>query len=236
MAKRLVRAKRKIRESGIPFELPPDGRARRLPDVLRVVYLMFTEGHRSRRGPDLVDTEFCDRAIKLARTLGIPLKIAAKVDKVDEVYFREQIAPLINQPDVEYIGEINESAKTEFLGEALALLFPIDWPEPFGLAMIEAMACGTPVLAFRHGSVPEVIDEGVTGMTVDSMDEAVRKLPHVLALDRRAVRRRFDQRFTATRMAKDYVQTYRALLQGVQTPSMQEVVPRLQPALEETLE
>jgi glycosyltransferase involved in cell wall biosynthesis len=177
-----------------------------------------------------------DRAIKLARTLGIPLKIAAKVDKVDEVYFREEIAPLINQPGVEYIGEINESAKTEFLGEALALLFPIDWPEPFGLAMIESMACGTPVLAFRNGSVCEVIDEGVTGLTVGSMDEAVRRLPHVLALDRRAVRRRFDQRFTATRMAKDYVQIYRALLKGAPTPSMQEVVPRLQPALEESLE
>jgi glycosyltransferase involved in cell wall biosynthesis len=177
-----------------------------------------------------------DRAIKLARTLGIPLKIAAKVDKVDEVYFREEIAPLINQPGVEYIGEINESAKTEFLGEALALLFPIDWPEPFGLAMIESMACGTPVLAFRNGSVCEVIDEGVTGLTVDSMDEAIRRLPHVLALDRRAVRRRFDQRFTATRMAKDYVQIYRTLLKGAPTPSMQEVVPRLQPELEESLE
>src|SRR5438309_7222476 len=186
-----------------------------------------------------------DRAIRIAQTLGIPLKIAAKVDKVDEAYFREEISPLLSGPGVEFIGEIGGRSKTEFLGEALALLSPIDWPEPFGLVMIEAMACGTPVLAFRHGSVPEVIDEGVTGMTVDSMDEAIRKLPHVLALDRRAVRRRFDQRFTATRMAKDYVQTYRALLQGAQTPSMQEVaqtpsmqevVPRLQPALEETLE
>jgi glycosyltransferase involved in cell wall biosynthesis len=137
---------------------------------------------------------------------------------------------------VEYIGEINEGAKTEFLGEALALLFPIDWPEPFGLAMIEAMACGTPVLAFRHGSVPEVIDEGVTGFVVDSLDEAVRKLPQVLALDRRAVRRRFDQRFTATRMAKEYLQTYRTLLKRAGTSSMDEVVPRLQPALQETVD
>jgi glycosyltransferase involved in cell wall biosynthesis len=139
---------------------------------------------------------------------------------------------------VEYIGEINESAKGEFLGEALALLFPIDWPEPFGLAMIEAMACGTPVLAFRHGSVPEVIEDGVTGVIVDTMDEAIRRLPHVLALDRRAVRRRFDQRFTATRMAKEYVQTYRRLLEQAETPllkpTMEEVLPRLQPALEET--
>jgi glycosyltransferase involved in cell wall biosynthesis len=177
-----------------------------------------------------------DRAIKLARTLGIPLKIAAKVDKADEVYFREQIAPIINQPGVEYIGEINESAKTEFLGEALALLFPIDWPEPFGLAMIEAMACGTPVLAFRHGSVPEVIDDGITGLIVDSMDEAIRKLPQVLTLDRRAVRRRFEQRFSATRMAKEYVQTYRSLLKQAPAPSMREVVPLLQPALQETLD
>jgi glycosyltransferase involved in cell wall biosynthesis len=181
-----------------------------------------------------------DRAIKLARSLGVPLKIAAKVDKVDEVYFREQIAPLMIQPGVEFIGEINESAKTEFLGEALALLFPIDWPEPFGLAMIESMACGTPVLAFRHGSVPEVIDDGVTGFTVASMDEAIRKLPHVLALDRRAVRRRFDERFTATRMAKNYVQTYRTLLKQARNPllepTMEEVVPRLQPALEQTVD
>src|SRR5438876_2260700 len=141
-----------------------------------------------------------DRAIRIARTLGIPLKIAAKVDKVDEAYFREKIAPLLSDPGVEFIGEINERSKTDFLGEAQALLFPIDWPEPFGLVMIEAMACGTPVLAFRHGSVPEVIDEGVTGITVATLDEAIRQLPHVLALDRRAVRRRFEERFSATRM------------------------------------
>src|SRR4029077_7925178 len=135
-----------------------------------------------------------DRAIRIARTLGIPLKIAAKVDKVDEAYFREQIAPLLSDPGVEFIGEINERSKTEFLGEALALLFPIDWPEPFGLVMIEAMACGTPVLAFRQGSVPEIIDQGVTGAVVDTIEEAVGMLPQVLALDRHAVRRRFEQR------------------------------------------
>jgi glycosyltransferase involved in cell wall biosynthesis len=177
-----------------------------------------------------------DRAIKLARTLGIPLKIAAKVDRADEVYFREQIAPLLDQPGVEYIGEIDENAKSEFLGEALALLFLIDWPEPFGLAMIEAMACGTPVLAFRHGSVPEVIEENVTGVIVDTMEEAFRKLPHVLALDRRAVRRRFEQRFTATRMAKEYVQTYRALLKEARISPIRQVVPALQPALEATVD
>jgi glycosyltransferase involved in cell wall biosynthesis len=177
-----------------------------------------------------------DRTIKLARTLGIPLKIAAKVDKVDEVYFREVIEPLLDQPGVEFIGEIDEHAKAEFLGEALALLFLIDWPEPFGLAMIEAMACGTPVLAFRHGSVPEVIEEGVTGMIVDSMEEAIRKLPHVIALDRRTVRRRFEERFTATRMAKEYVQTYRALLKTTRSSPISEVVPTLRPALQETVD
>jgi glycosyltransferase involved in cell wall biosynthesis len=152
-----------------------------------------------------------DRAIAMARALGIPLKIAAKVDKVDKVYFEEQIAPLLDGPGVEYIGEINEGAKSRFLGNALALLFPVDWPEPFGLSMIEAMACGTPVLAFRCGAVPEIIDEGVTGMIVDSMEAAIAALPRVIGLDRRAVRRRFEERFSATRMAKDYVRVYRSL-------------------------
>jgi glycosyltransferase involved in cell wall biosynthesis len=138
-----------------------------------------------------------DRAIAIARALGIPLKIAAKVDRVDEAYFRETIAPLLDGPGVEFIGEINERQKSEFLGEALALLFPIDWPEPFGLVMIEAMACGTPVLAFRGGSVSEIIDQGVTGMIVDSVDEAVATMPRVLALDRSGVRRRFEERFSA---------------------------------------
>src|SRR6195256_1166821 len=137
-----------------------------------------------------------DRAIRIARTLGIPLKIAAKVDRADEAYFREQTEPMLQSPGVEFIGEINERAKASFLGEARALLFPVDWPEPFGIVMIEAMACGTPVLAFRCGSVSEVVDNGVTGQIVDTEDEAIRKLPHVLSLDRRAVRRRFEQRFS----------------------------------------
>ena len=114
--------------------------------------------------------------------------------------------------DVEFIGEINEREKTKFLGEAAALLFPVDWPEPFGLVMIEAMACGTPVLAFRCGSIPEVIDDGVTGKVVESEEEAIAALPAILSYDRRAVRQRFEQRFTATRMAKNYVSTYRQLL------------------------
>jgi glycosyltransferase involved in cell wall biosynthesis len=155
-----------------------------------------------------------DRAIAMARALGIPLKIAAKVDRADERYFRSTIEPLLQGPGVEFIGEINEHQKTKFLGEAQALLFPVDWPEPFGLSMIEAMACGTPVLAFRCGSVPEVIDENVTGAIVETMDEAIAALPRVIALDRKKVRQRFEQRFSATRMAKDYVGVYRSLLQS----------------------
>jgi glycosyltransferase involved in cell wall biosynthesis len=153
-----------------------------------------------------------DRAIRIARAAGIPLKIAAKVDKADEDYFRNDILPLIDGPGVEFIGEINEGEKTKFLGEAAALLFPVDWPEPFGLVMIEAMACGTPILAFRCGSVPEVIDDGITGKMVDSEEEAVAALPAILTYDRSAVRRQFEERFSSARMAKDYVGTYRRLL------------------------
>src|SRR5580704_14073621 len=152
-----------------------------------------------------------DRAIRIARAAGLPLKIAAKVDKVDDDYFRKDIFPLIAGGDVEFVGEINEHEKTKFLGEAATLLFPVDWPEPFGLVMIEAMACGTPVLAFRCGSVPEVIDDGVTGRVVDSEEEAIAALPDILSYDRRAVRRRFEGRFDATRMAKNYVSAYRGL-------------------------
>ncbi len=176
-----------------------------------------------------------DRAIALARAAGIPLKIAAKVDKVDEAYFRETIAPLLDHPGVEFIGEIDERAKTEFLGEALALLFPIDWPEPFGLSLIEAMACGTPVLAFRRGAVAEIVEPGLTGVIADTMEQAQQMLPEVLALDRRAVRRRFEERFTATRMAKDYLQVYRSLLKQpvISEPETARLLP--QPELEEEL-
>src|ERR1700745_1457292 len=153
-----------------------------------------------------------DRAIRIARAAGIPLKIAAKIDKVDEDYFRNDILPLIDGPEVEFIGEINERDKTKFLGAAAALLFPVDWPEPFGLVMIESMACGTPVLAFRCGSIPEIIEDGVTGKVVDSEQEAVAALPGCLSYDRRKVRQRFEERFTVTRMAKDYVSIYRQLL------------------------
>ena len=167
-----------------------------------------------------------DRAIRIARAAGIPLKIAAKVDKVDEDYFRNDILPLIDGQGVEFVGEIDEREKTKFLGEAAALLFPVDWPEPFGLVMIEAMACGTPVLAFRCGSVPEVIEGGVTGKVVDSEEEAVAALPAILSYDRRAVRRRFEERFTAARMAQDYVSTYRQLLKMRTSNKTQSPRPR----------
>jgi len=151
-----------------------------------------------------------DRAIEIARASGLPLKIAAKIDRADQAYFTERIAPLLNNDGVEFVGEINEREKASFLGNARALLFPIDWPEPFGLVMIEAMACGTPVLAFNCGSVPEVIDQGVTGIVVETVREAMSALNAVLALDRRRIRRRFEERFTAERMADDYVQLYRS--------------------------
>ena len=176
-----------------------------------------------------------ERAIRIARAFGIPLKISAKVDKVDEAYFRERIEPLLNEPGVEFIGEINERNKTAFLGEARALLFPIDWPEPFGLVMIAAMACGTPVLAFRYGSVSEVVDNGVTGAIVDTVDEAVSALPQVLALDRRAVRRRFEQRFSSARMATDYVSLYRSLRKKASISERETALPVPRPASEKEL-
>jgi glycosyltransferase involved in cell wall biosynthesis len=161
-----------------------------------------------------------DRAIAIARQSGLPLKIAAKVDRIDQSYFRTEIAPLLGQPGIEFVGEIDERQKNTFLGEAAALLFPIDWPEPFGLVMIEAMACGTPVLAFRQGSVPEVIEEGVTGHVVDSVEEAVSRMDSLLALDRKCIRQRFEKRFTADRMARDYVDIYRGLI-GERSSDMQ---------------
>jgi glycosyltransferase involved in cell wall biosynthesis len=167
-----------------------------------------------------------DRAIELARAARIPLKIAAKGDKADKTYFHEVVEPLLDGPGVEFIGEINERGKSEFLGNARALLFPIDWPEPFGLVMIEAMACGAPVLAFGCGSVPEVIEDGVTGRIVSTMDEAMTALPEVLALDRRRVRRRCEERFSATRMARDYLQVYSSLLE-MSALSEQEAQPTL---------
>lgn len=150
-----------------------------------------------------------DRAIEIAARAGVPLKIAAKIDRVDQAYWDECIAPLVKaHSNVEYIGEIADHQKSEFLGGASALLFPIDWEEPFGLVMIEAMACGTPVIAFRRGSVPEVMEHGVTGFIVQNVDEAVAAAHHIQDLDRTRVRQRFEQRFTVERMARDYVETY----------------------------
>lgn len=145
-----------------------------------------------------------DRAIEIARAVGFPLKIAAKIDAADVNYFKSEIEPLLNGTDIEFIGEISDAEKSAFLGEASALLFPINWPEPFGLVMIEAMACGTPVLAFRHGAAPEVIDDGVTGFVVDDIESAIASIPRLLSLDRRRIRETFENRFTVERMAKSY--------------------------------
>jgi glycosyltransferase involved in cell wall biosynthesis len=165
-----------------------------------------------------------DRAIAIAQAVGLPLRIAAKVDRVDEQYFREEIQPLLKLPGIEYIGEIDDRKKGAFLGEALGLVFPIDWPEPFGLVMIEAMACGTPVLAFRKGSVTEIVDPGVTGFIVDNVEEAIGRVGPLLALDRRKVRARYDERFTVRRMALDYVSTYKKLISAkrseIATPAL----------------
>lgn len=165
-----------------------------------------------------------DRAIRIANAAGIPLKIAAKVDKADQDYYDEVIKPMLDLPGVEYIGEINERQKTAFVGNARAMLFPIDWPEPFGLVMIESMACGTPILAFRNGSVPEVIDDGLSGYIVDTEEEAVSVLKQTVRLDRRRVRRRFEERFSASRMAADYVSVYEKVLDRQIVPSQPRVV------------
>jgi glycosyltransferase involved in cell wall biosynthesis len=149
-----------------------------------------------------------EKAIKIARRAGIPLKIAAKVDKADLDYYNAKIKRLLKGPGVEFIGEIGDRDKGEFLGRAMALLFPIDWPEPFGLVMIEAMANGTPVVAFGRGSVPEVIDERLTGFVVDSVDRAVAAVPRAAALDRSWIRRCFEERFSVERMARDYIEIY----------------------------
>jgi glycosyltransferase involved in cell wall biosynthesis len=155
-----------------------------------------------------------DRAIRIAARAGMKLKIAAKIDAVDREYFAAEIEPLLAQPHVEFLGEIAEHEKSEFLGNAAGLLFPIVWREPFGLAMIEAMACGTPVIALRNGSVPEVIDEGVTGFVVDDETTAASAAGRIHLLDRTLIRNVFEQRFTARRMAQDYIRVYRHLTSG----------------------
>ena len=149
-----------------------------------------------------------DAAILIARRAGIPLKIAAKVDRVDEAYYRDKIRPLIDGRHVELIGEIGDADKSEFLSGAIALLLPIEWPEPFGLVMIEAMACGTPVIAFNHGSVPEILEDGLTGCIVENEAAAVAAIERAAKLPRGPIRQRFEQRFTARRMAEDYLRVY----------------------------
>jgi glycosyltransferase involved in cell wall biosynthesis len=149
-----------------------------------------------------------DRAIAIATACGIPLRIAAKVDPADRDYFDRQIRPLLDNPLIEFIGEIADTDKNAFLGRARALLFPIDWPEPFGLVMIEAMACGLPVIAFPGGSVVEIIDDGVTGFVVDSVDRAVDAVRRIDRIDRRVCRQTFERRFAARRMATQYVEVY----------------------------
>ncbi|AMY11861.1 D-inositol 3-phosphate glycosyltransferase [Luteitalea pratensis] len=177
----------------LPFSAQPSGG-----------YLAFLGRISAEKRPDL--------AIEIATAAGLPLKIAAKIDNVDRAYWDAVIGPMIAaHPDVEFIGEIDELQKAAFLGQARALLFPIDWPEPFGLVLIEAMACGTPVVAFPHGSVPEVIEHGVTGFVVRDVAEAVEAIGQLHHLNRAAVRAVFEARFTTARMARDYVRIYRVL-------------------------
>lgn len=173
-------------------------------------YLAFLGRISPEKGPDL--------AIEIAKRSGHPLKIAAKVDRADRSYFEDRIRPMLDHPLIEFVGEISERQKSQFLGGAAALLFPIDWPEPFGLVMIEAIACGTPVIAFRRGSVPEVIDHGVSGCIVDDVDGAVRAVNRIENLDRALVRRQFETRFAAERMAADYLAIYRSLVRETSDP------------------
>ena len=169
-------------------------------------YLAFLGRISPEKGPDA--------AIRIAIRAGLPLKIAAKVDRVDREYFQTKIEPLLARADVEFVGEIGEHQKAEFLGNAGALLFPIAWREPFGLVMIEAMACGTPVVAFNNGSVPEVLENGLTGFIVNSEDEAVRALRDLSRLDRGRIRAEFDKRFTAQHMAQNYLKLYTSLIKS----------------------
>lgn len=159
-----------------------------------------------------------DHAIELAKRIGMPLRIAAKVDPADREYFRTEIEPLMDHPLIEYIGEISDAEKNAFLGEAYALVCPYDWPEPFGLVLIEAMACGTPVLAYHRGSIPEVIEHGVTGFISDSLQEMASQVELLAGLDRASCRRQFETRFTVERMVRDYLAVYEQLAQEARVP------------------
>jgi glycosyltransferase involved in cell wall biosynthesis len=175
-----------------------------LPQPVKPGYLAFLGRVSAEKG--LV------RAIEIARTCMMPLKIAAKVDPADTDYFKKEIVPLLSDPNVEFIGEIDDARKPEFLSGASALLTPIDWPEPFGLVMIEAMACGTPVIAFNRGSAPEIVEHGITGFVVEDVRSAINAVKEAVRLPRGRVRERFEERFTARRMAKDYLETYRRMI------------------------
>ncbi len=182
---------------GLPADLHREGRG-------DGGYLAFLGRISPEKGPE--------EAIAIAKRAGVKLKIAAKVDVVDRKYFEERVKPLLDDPLIEFIGEIGEAQKTEFLGKARALLFPINWPEPFGLVMIEAMACGTPIIAFRCGSVPEVMEDGETGFVVDTVDEAVSVVEKTMALDRHRVRGVFEYRFSVAHMAEQYLDVYNRLV------------------------
>ena len=177
------------------------------PSAERDGYLAFLGRISPEKRPDV--------AIRLAIQSGHRLKIAAKIDKVDEAYFATEIKPLLGAPGIEFIGEICEHDKADFLGKAAALLFPVDWPEPFGIVMIEAMACGTPVIAYDRGSVAEVIEEALTGFVVQDESGALAAIGRLDTLDRRAIRREFERRFTSRRMAEDYLSVYRLLMPSV---------------------
>jgi glycosyltransferase involved in cell wall biosynthesis len=180
------------------------------PTTTRGGYLAFLGRISPEKGPDM--------AIRLAIRAGIPLKIAAKIDRADEAFYQSVVRPLLDNPLVEFVGEIGDAEKAEFLGQASAVLFTIDWPEPFGMVMIEAMACGTPVVAFRRGSVPEVVEHGVTGFIVDSESEALSAIALAPSLDRARIRREFERRFTSQRMAEDYVHLYELLAEPQNSP------------------
>jgi glycosyltransferase involved in cell wall biosynthesis len=173
-------------------------------------YLAFLGRFTPEKGPHI--------AIRLARQAHLPLRIAAKIPRMQTHYFKEQIEPLLDGDRVEFVGEVDERQKQDFLGNAMALLVPIDWPEPFGLVMIEAMACGTPVIAWRRGSVPEIVEHGVTGFIVDNEAEAIDAIKRIATLDRRAVRAAFERRFTARRMAESYRRCFARLMAGRARP------------------
>ncbi len=162
-----------------------------------------------------------DRAIEIAKRVGMPLRIAAKVDPVDKDYFTSTIEPQLDHRLIEFVGEIGDAQKDEFLGNAAMLLFPIDWPEPFGLAMIEALACGTPVVAYRHGAVPEVLEQGRTGFIVDHLDAAVEAVRQLSRLSRQGCREAFEERFTAQEMARNYVRVYERLIRQHPSPMLE---------------